>query len=805
MEAIRKREIEAIYPLTTMQQRLLFHHLTSDEDSGFLHVQCMLNGNLDIELFKSSWHKAVERHSILRTSVHWKKIEKPVQLVRPNSEMKWTVHDWSGISNEKQKLKLKALKEEDRKRGIDLEKGPLTKIDLAKANSQTFYLLWQCHHLLLDGWSSSIILQDVMKFYNAFYENREAKLETIPTYKSFLNWSQKVPKYEAISFWKSELANFKPIPLFVSQKTDVETRIETCHLELSLNESESLREIAKKAHITTNTMFIGIWTLILSRYFRIDDMILGTTVSGRSSDFPNIHLMAGMFMNVLPVRSKIDSKLRVADWLRSVQDQQQKARKYEDVAIEDILTEIDWPISTPLFESLFVFENFPLKDISADHLELKDFKSGVTTTYPLTLVVKPGPCFAMDIVVESDKIATENHEWFQECFKQIVREITTSPESSVASLLNRLDEPLTQEEKVDLGSPKKTLEKNYVSARTPVESQLVDAWEKAFGFGPIGVKDNFFELGGKSMLALKLFSELSQTMKMRLSPTMLYDHQTISELSKYVSTNTKESRSWDYLVEIRSKGKQAPLFCLHTGGSHFFFYNLLAKNLNPDRPIYALHASGVKNEVKLHRSVEEMASDFVDEIKKVQPNGPYHIMAYCFSTAVGLEIARILNQKSDHVHYIVVDTSSINQNLYAISKTGSRIFRISKAFLKNPVKTVKRAVGKRMEFYVKPAFDARFGNEDQKRVASLRTNNVKIYQDYKWQSFDGNISLLLTEKSYNPNMNGFIVDSWEKIAEEGLKIIHMKGHHYTLFSEPDVTHTAEILENCMEEFEADNK
>jgi len=342
-----------------------------------------------------------------------------------------------------------------------------------------------------------------------------------------------------------------------------------------------------------------------------------------------------------------------------------------------------------------------------------------------------------------------------------------------------------------------------VEPTNDIERKLLDIWKEVLNLSNIGIHDNFFDIGGDSLLSIQIISS-ARKLGIMLSPNQLFDYQTISELSKSVSTRIKELKPWEHLVEIRSEGSKAPLFCLHTDGSHFFFYNLLAKYLDSDRPIYALQASSVKDKVKLHRTVEEMASDFVDEIKRVQPQGPYHFMAYCFSTAVGLEIAHILNKNKERVHYLVADTSSRSQNLYAISRTGSRVSGVIKVLLKNPVKTVKRAVKQRIIWYVKPAILRRFGNEDQRKVEKLSHNNLKIYHNYQWKAFDGHLSLLLTKKPYHPGLNEYILDSWKKIALRGLNIVQTEGQHDTLFSEPDVKHTAENLENCMQEFEANN-
>jgi len=106
-ETAKKPKIEAIYPLTAMQQNLLFHHLMEGEDQGFLLVECTLEGSLDIELFKQAWGKAIQRHEVLRASVHWKKVKHPMIVIRPEVAVNLSFLDWSNKSTIEQEQQLK--------------------------------------------------------------------------------------------------------------------------------------------------------------------------------------------------------------------------------------------------------------------------------------------------------------------------------------------------------------------------------------------------------------------------------------------------------------------------------------------------------------------------------------------------------------------------------------------------------------------------------------------------------------------------------------------------------------------------
>ena len=202
-----KPKIEAIYPLTFMQQALLLHALYEQNDQGFLHVTCSLQGTLNESLFQASWAAAIQRHAAMRTSIHWEKIEKPMQVVHPQAELKWAMHDWTEHSIEEQKTQLESLKNIDREVGLDLTKAPISRLALIKLSAEEQLLLWSCHHILLDGWSTTIILKDALRHYDAACKGERIQFDAIPSYKNYLSWIQQQDLGKATAFWEDYLGD----------------------------------------------------------------------------------------------------------------------------------------------------------------------------------------------------------------------------------------------------------------------------------------------------------------------------------------------------------------------------------------------------------------------------------------------------------------------------------------------------------------------------------------------------------------------------------------------------------------------
>ncbi|HYT32700.1 MAG TPA: amino acid adenylation domain-containing protein, partial [Thermoanaerobaculia bacterium] len=207
--------------------------------------------------------------------------------------------------------------------------------------------------------------------------------------------------------------------------------------------------------------------------------------------------------------------------------------------------------------------------------------------------------------------------------------------------------PLTPNGKVDrraLPVPDQTrpeLGRAYEAPRDELELRLSKIWEKALSVRPIGVHDNFFELGGNSLLAGRLFAQIQRMCRKDLSPIALFQAPTIEQLALLLRS-AQSPTSWSSLVPIQSGGSRPPLFCMHAGAGTILFYHDLARRLGPDQPIYGLQAQGLYGKATPHATVEEMAAHYIQEIRTVQPDGPYRLAGFCFGATLAFEMAQQL-------------------------------------------------------------------------------------------------------------------------------------------------------------------
>lgn len=793
MNSAQKNKVEGIFPLTYMQQGLLFHHLSSTHDQGFLNIHCTLNGDLNETLFEKACQLLVERHAVLRTSILWEKLEKPLQVVHKEKQINLEFLDWTGLTSEEKEKKWEELKTTTRAAGVDFKSGALMHIKLAAFEKNTFRLLWPSHHLLVDGWSSSILFKDLFTIYDALYKDALPNLEVLPSYKSYLHWVGKIQVDEAENFWKDYLTDLQKVPLFDPKRRTLDVSEPAVNrIKLSEAVSEQILAVARSYKVTLNTIIQGAWAVALGRYFVSDDVTYGAIVSGRSADVPNLGLMTGMFVNVQPVRSVLADEQSLSEWLENFQKRQQEALKYEHIGLDEITSFIKWPSAVPLFDSLLIFENYPRFDSPDMILRASKFQSGVTSTFPVTLAIMPRKELSLTLSVLTEIVPEKSATWLLDRLAEILGLMATGGMNTLQELKGAVE--INTQPPVMPDILAKTSRKNNVNSlpSNKTEERLLKIWTQLFG-NEVGITDDFFEIGGKSLLAVKMFSMINEEFDTKLPPTTLLEHKTIQAIAGVINGaegNVTED-NYKNLVRIQPKGEKPPLFCLHAGGGHVFFYNPLARYMEAKRPIYALRPSGLYENERMHQSIEEMAKDYVEEIRKAHPTGPYHLLVYCFSTALGFEMANLMKKSGQEVNLIIADTMAEQENLTR-SRLTMRMVGFARRFISNPYRVIKTMISDRVNRHLRPIWIKWVGTPEEKNTSKTTKHLVKVYNKYQWKPYELDVTLILTKKA-TELFNEELLTSWEKISGK-VRVLHTEGDHRTLFEEPDVRFLAKTLD-----------
>jgi amino acid adenylation domain-containing protein len=276
-------EIEDTYPLTPMQQGILFHSL-SEPDSGVYTTQfvCELRGDLDQEAFQAAWQSVVRRHQSLRADFAWDVSAEPIQVIRREVEVKLSREDWTQFSRERQEEFLEEYLRRDRERGFDFKCAPLLRLALFRRSHEERILVFSHHHLLIDGWSLSIILQEVFAIYDASRAGREPRLKESRPFRDYVAWLSQQDQAGAETFWRETLKAFtEPTSLEIENThttlAEQEQGYSEESLHLSKTSTESLQAFARRHQLTLSTLLYGAWSILLSRYSGERDIVFGVT------------------------------------------------------------------------------------------------------------------------------------------------------------------------------------------------------------------------------------------------------------------------------------------------------------------------------------------------------------------------------------------------------------------------------------------------------------------------------------------------------------------------------------------------
>ncbi|HLX56092.1 MAG TPA: condensation domain-containing protein, partial [Ktedonobacteraceae bacterium] len=403
---LARPNLEAIYPLSPLQEGMLFHHLYAPHSEVYFEqVTCTLRGNIDMRAFKQAWQEVIAHHPTLRTLFLWEHLDTPLQVVRQQVALPWTELDWRSLPSDEQNIQVQAIVSADRAQGFVLSQAPLMRLSIIRLRDQMTHFTWSFHHLLLDGWSASAVLGQVFACYEAARQGHTLSLPMSRPYRDYIHWLQQQDLVQAETFWRETLRSFTaPTSLRVALPTPTKTATEPDYadfvLRMPATTTAALQTLARQQQLTLNTLTQGAWALLLSRYSGEPDVVFGVTVAGRPATLAGVESMVGMFLNTLPLRARVEPQMHVLPWLQSLQAQAAEARQYEYTPLVQIQSWSELrqhpgtdqqPRGQSLFETLFIFENYPVDASLEQNSSLEIAHAHVTewTNYPLTVEVIP--------------------------------------------------------------------------------------------------------------------------------------------------------------------------------------------------------------------------------------------------------------------------------------------------------------------------------------------------------------------------------------------------------------------------------
>ncbi len=437
--APRLQNVEDVYPLTPTQLGMLFHTISEPGSGTYVQqITVRIADPLDVDAFRSAWDAVVGRHEALRAAFVWDGVDQPLQVVRQHVDIPWEeppwASAWADFDGPERQRRLAELLSADRQRGFDVARAPLMRMHLWP-DGDGWRLLWTLHHLIADGWSVRVVLEELTAIYDAGSADR-AGLDAPMRFRDHVEHLQSRDWSRAEHYWRRELGD-------VSHRTALEppvpptpgSGVRQASGSLSQAATARVRSAAARERMTLNTVVQGAWAIVLGQWAHERDVVFGVTGSGRISGLAGIEQAVGLFINTVPLRARLDPDLTVGDWLRGLQRDRLDLGDLELTPLASIQQWSGVAPGEPLFDSVVVFENYPSGSGDLDGAAgLSDIDHHEQSNYPLAVLALPGDRLELRIVYDR---ARYDEAWIDTVVGQlclVIERLAENPDRPLARL-----------------------------------------------------------------------------------------------------------------------------------------------------------------------------------------------------------------------------------------------------------------------------------------------------------------------------------------------------------------------------------
>ncbi len=440
---ITKESVQRIYPLRPMQKGMLFHSLHDSEKAFYFEqIRYRLRGNLDVALCEQVWNELMRRHELLRSVFVSQKVSQPVQIVLKHRQVDFTYKDLRYLSDEECQSYIDDTLFHERQRGFDLSRDALVRIYIFQCDDHTYEMVWNYPHILLDGWSGSILQSEFIELYEAYCTGRAPDLNPPADYNDYLDWCENNDRQEDLRYWQHLLQGYDfvaTVPQWNKQNHGQSYEPSEYSFRFDHDTTEALLRLARRLQCTLNVLLQTMWGVILGRYNQSSDVVFGVVVSGRPPEVTGIDRMVGLFINTLPLRVRVESNSTFNELIQEIQEQSLANQEHDSLSLAEIQNEIQ--TTDTLLDHLFVFENYPMDQRLGERVNLSTVGFEVESTemfeqvnYPFGMMVLPGEELQISFRYDEQVHTYEQMRWMEGHWRALTAQILEDPEFTVQEL-----------------------------------------------------------------------------------------------------------------------------------------------------------------------------------------------------------------------------------------------------------------------------------------------------------------------------------------------------------------------------------
>lgn len=574
--------LEKMYPLTPLQEGLLFHYTQNREsDQYFVQMVWEHHGRLDFESYCKAWKLVMEENEVLRTFFLWEGLEAPCQCVVSKAEVPCSLIDLSALPGVIQKDKIDEILKNDRRTPFVLSTPSAFRLTLIVRSEDMCTVIFSYHHIILDGWSMPVLINRVHRLYAGMEVNRAGYKPEIQ-FEAYIKWLLSKDKGEALNFWRAEVAETeKPTKLpaaLIGTIPDIRKPIENHRVEsLELEEasSEKIRQFARERGISLNTLLQFAWGKLLRDYSNDAVTVFGMVVSGRAVDLPNVDSQTGMFINTVPLVMRWDGGGLIEENLIELHRRIQEMNFHGYIGLHEIKA-LSLIKDQPMFYSIVAFENY-ISDYQHDFGETKisQIREHEKTNYPITVTVcNQNGSISVRVLYDADFFSACTIRQILEHLLKIIHFSVENPASDINELRLVPGEAYKQanmpefktasgEEGKPLPVPENTIHtlKEFTAPKNKLEEKLVEVWRQVLGLESISTLDTFYFLGGHSLNVLPIVNLLKKA-GITITVNQIFQHQTIAEIAAYI----QKCEAAEYQDRVDGCGRRIEIQTFPKGG-----------------------------------------------------------------------------------------------------------------------------------------------------------------------------------------------------------------------------------------------
>lgn len=396
----KENNVEDIYKLSPLQLGIYFHWAADPFSSVYCEQMSysVKTGNLDPAELKQAYQKLLEKHAVLRTEFNDELATEPLQIVRKNVEGDFR---FLSIENSDPETFVKEIKAKDIEIGFDLFKPSQMRLTVLDLGNQEYEFIWSHHHILIDGWCMSILINDFYKILLNIQNNTELESEVPQTYSEYIKWLDSVDEKKSLEYWKDylkEYSNSASVPFKTDNliDNDYQQFIETLRIEGEL--FSKLQAVCNNLGITQNTFIQSTWGLLLSKYNNTKDVVFGAVVSGRPGELAGVENMIGLFINTIPVRINYKSDDTVHSFLKTIHENVLASGDYHYMNLSQVQSQSE--LGMNLLNHIVVFENYLVQEgheggllKNEQKMTVESFDVYERTNYDFDILIAPQDTF----------------------------------------------------------------------------------------------------------------------------------------------------------------------------------------------------------------------------------------------------------------------------------------------------------------------------------------------------------------------------------------------------------------------------